>query len=74
MFMFENPVSFRGRKLNWRLLVGSNVVLFLVSFFVVDLRMNDDMKSVDRSGEKEFINPCPLRVRVLTEQKNDERE
>ncbi len=61
MSMFENPVSFRGRKLNWRLLVGSNVVLFLISFFIVDLRMNDDMKSVERSGEKE-VSVIPVTV------------
>ncbi len=55
MYMFENPVSFRGRKLNWRLLIVSNVVLFLVSFFVVDLRMNDEMKPVERSGVNEAV-------------------
>ncbi len=55
MYMFENPVSFRGRKLNWRLLIVSNVVLFLVSFFFVDLRMNDEIKPVEMSGVNEAV-------------------
>ncbi len=55
MFKFESSVAIRGRKLNWRLLIGSNIILFLVSFFILDLRMNDSGKYVVQPGSKEAV-------------------
>lgn len=43
----------RRRRPNWRLFVGSNTVLFLIAFFLVDLRMGDVPRSVDVSETAE---------------------
>jgi soluble lytic murein transglycosylase-like protein len=41
------------RRLNWRLFLGSNAALFLIAFFIVDLRMGDLSRSVVESKPAE---------------------